>query len=169
MENWKDFEVNFADDFLSKTEHDVVQNYCLSAKFKYGEVDDYELDHPPTGMVHEIPETEFVYKMFRKHIHDRLKFTHEMKLYRMYVNIFAPNENPYFHQDGDGITFIYYPNKDYNMQWGGETQIVVDNNIHGVIPIPNRLLFFNGNLWHRATSFRDTHRFTVAIKYEPSK
>ena len=52
MENWKDFEVNFADDFLSKAEHDVVQNYCLSAKFKYGEVDDYESDHPPTGMVH---------------------------------------------------------------------------------------------------------------------
>ena len=64
MENWKDIEVNFADNFLSKAEHDVVQNYCLSAKFKYGEVGDYESDHPPTGMVHEVPETEFVYKMF---------------------------------------------------------------------------------------------------------
>lgn len=169
MENWKDIDVSFADKFLSEKEHQFVAQYCINAQYTFGEIDDYLDDLPPTGMVHEIPETEFMYKIFKKKIYDIFKFTHELKLYRMYVNMFAPGEQPYFHQDGDGLTFLYYPNFEWDVQWGGETQFVVDENINGIVPIPNRLVFFNGEIWHRATSFRDRHRFTVAIKYEPSK
>jgi len=86
-------------------------------------------------------------------------------LYRMYINCFAPSECPYFHTDGEGITFLYYPNLEWNLQDGGETQFYVDGNILGVPPAPNRLVMFDGEIVHRATSFRDRHRFTVAIKY----
>jgi Rps23 Pro-64 3,4-dihydroxylase Tpa1-like proline 4-hydroxylase len=169
MEKWKEIDINFADDFLSRKEHDIVADYCLNSKYDFGEVDDYLSDYPPTGMVHEIPETHFIYKLFRKRIHEKLEFTHGLKLYRMYVNVFAPGERPYFHQDGEGLTFLYYPNFEWDMQWGGETQFIVDNNINGIVPAPNRLVFFDGMIWHRATSFRDRHRFTLAIKYQPSK
>ena len=79
--------------------------------------------------------------------------------------LFAPSETPYFHTDGEGITFLYYPNLEWNLQDGGETQFYVDGNILGVPPAPNRLVMFDGEIVHRASSFRDRYRFTVAIKY----
>jgi hypothetical protein len=52
------------------------------------------------------------------------------------------------------------------VQEGGETQFIVDNEIYGVTPVPNRMVYFDASILHRATSFRNRHRFTVAIKYE---
>jgi len=34
------------------------------------------------------------------------------------------------------------------------------------VPLPNRLMMFDARLLHRATSFRDRHRFTIAVKYD---
>jgi hypothetical protein len=157
-------EINFDDSFLNDKEFEIVTDYCFSAKYSYGESDNG--DGIVTGMVHEIPETEFVYKLFRKKLLDKCPFLSEMKLYRMYINCFAPCENPYFHTDGKGLTFLYYINDDWNLQDGGETQFYVDGNIYGITPIPNRLVMFDGMIPHRATSFRNRHRFTIAIKYE---
>ena len=66
------------------------------------------------------------------------------------MNCFAPSETPYFHTDGKGITFLYYPNLEWNLQDGGETQFYVDGNILGVPPAPNRLVMFDGEIVHRA-------------------
>ena len=65
----------------------------------------------------------------------------------------------------EGITFLYYPNWEWELQEGGETQFYIDGNILGVPPVPNRLVVFDGMIQHRATSFRNKHRFTIAIKY----
>ena len=84
----------------------------------------------------------------------------------MYVNCFAPCENPYFHTDGDtGITFLYYANNSWNPNDGGETQIIVNDEIKGILPLPNRIVGFDASLLHRATSFRFKHRFTLAAKF----
>ena len=72
-------------------------------------------------MVHDIPETEFVFQLFAKTIYDRAEFTQDMKLYRMYINHFAPSEQGYFHLDGEGYTFLYYPMmEEYDLDEGGE-------------------------------------------------
>ncbi len=85
----------------------------------------------------------------------------------MYVNCFAPCENPYFHTDGDkGMTFLYYANDRWELNDGGETQIVVNDEIKGILPIPNRIVGFDANLVHRATTFRFKHRFTLAAKFK---
>ena len=47
----------------------------------------------------------------------------------------------------------------------GETQFLIDGEIKGILPKPNRMLGFDADLLHRATTFRDKHRFTIAIKY----
>ena len=88
-------------------------------------------------------------------------------LYRMYINCFAPREIAYFHTDGDegDLTFLYYPNMEWKLDDGGETQIYETDMFTGVPPIPNRIVMFDASLLHRATSFRDRHRFTIAIKY----
>ena len=126
-------------------------------------LDDEEL--PPTGMIHEIGDNEKIYDLFAQQLTQKCSFLKGMTLYRMYVNCFAPSENPYFHIDGEGITFLYYPNLEWNLQDGGETQFYCDGNILGVAPVPNRLVMFDGEIVHRAVPFRDRHRFTVAIKY----
>lgn len=156
-------EINYDDNFLSPNDFKNVVNYCHDASYIYGESDDYGL--PPTGMISMIESDEWIFNLFKTKLENKCSFLREMDLYRMYINCFAPNELPYFHIDGKGYTFLYYANENWNMQEGGETQFFLDGNVHGVSPIPNRLVMFNGMLQHRATSFRSQHRFTIAIKY----
>lgn len=152
------------DNFLSKKDAEYVTDYCLSSKYSYGEKDNF--DTPAVGMVSEISEKSNVYKLFQNLINSSITEIKEYNLYRAYINCFAPSENPYFHKDGDtGLTLLYYPNKKWDHNDNGETQILLNNQIVGVLPIPNRLLLFEANLVHRATSFRDKHRFTIALKY----
>lgn len=158
-------EINVIDSFLTQREFERVVDYCHNARYAYGEVD--QEGSPTTGMVHEIPETEFVYKLLRKTVFDRFPDVEKLKLDRMYVNCFAPREIPYFHTDGDtGYTLLYYVNESWQPNDGGETQFLIDESLYGVVPTPNRMVMFDASILHRATSFRDTHRFTVAIKYQ---
>jgi len=153
--------VKVIDNFLTSDQKDFVTWYCLDASYQYGEYDREEL--PPTGMVSEIDETEEIYELFR----DKTKnLVFGLELDRMYVNCFAPTENPYFHTDWeDGITFLYYPEQSWKLDDGGETQFYIDGEIRGIVPISNRMVYFDANILHRATTFRDRHRFTIAIKY----
>ena len=154
--------------------------------FRYGEGDgigEYGEDIP-TGLVldlyHEndeegIPLTEDgrnIYNSFIKHIHDRYPgFWDTYKIYRLYVNVFAPKEQAYFHcdcdeEETDQWTFLYYPIPDFDWKLndGGWTEFELDQKIIGVMPIPNTLVRFSSQINHRATPFRNNHRFTVAIK-----
>lgn len=153
--------IHLIDNFLSTKEcHDVI-NYCHSASYNYG-----EFDAPgdiPTGMVHEIDETSWIYNKFFLKTKDLVK---DLYLDRMYVNCFASGENPNFHIDGDhGITMLYYVNDEWDIEMGGETQFLIDDEIRGILPFPNRLVYFDANILHKATSYRTGHRFTLAIKY----
>lgn len=153
--------IRVIDNFLSVDECESVVRYCHNAAYSYG-----ERDSPtslPTGMIHEIDETSEIYKLFRD---ETEKLVSGLRLKRMYVNCFASTENPYFHIDGShGITFLYYASEEWNIEYGGETQFVVDDEIRGVFPFPNRMVMFDANILHRATTFRAGHRFTLAVKY----
>ena len=156
--------IQTADNFFNKRDQNTVISYCNSCSYTYGEVDNQNT--PPTGMVHNISESEKIYSLFESKL-SAVPFIKGMELYRMYVNCFAPSENPYFHTDGeDGYTFLYYPQKDWKLDDGGETQFIIDNNLYGILPEPNRMIMFEANIPHRATTFRDRYRFTVAIKYK---
>ena len=156
--------IQTADNFFNKRDQNTVISYCNSCSYTYGEVDNQNT--PPTGMVHNISESEKIYSLFESKL-GTVPFIKGMELYRMYVNCFAPSENPYFHTDGeDGYTLLYYPQKDWKLDDGGETQFIIDNNLYGILPEPNRMIMFEANIPHRATTFRDRYRFTVAIKYK---
>lgn len=157
-------EINFVDNFLAPTEHQLVYDYCLKASYTYGEQDNP--DTPVTGMIHNIPGHEFVHKLLHRKALNTFDHLKSLRMYRMYVNCFAPNENPYFHVDGQGYTLLYYPHINWGIQEGGETQFYVDENIQGVLPVPNRMVIFDASILHRATTFRNSHRFTIAIKYQ---
>ena len=51
------------------------------------------------------------------------------------------------------------------MKMFGETQFLIDKEIRGILPYPNRMIQFDASIQHRATSFTNTHRFTLAVKY----
>lgn len=155
--------IKIIDRFLSKEDFDMVATYCNEASYHWGEVDADEL--PPTGMVHEIPQTENLYQLFKLKTQ---KFVPDLSLTRMYINCFAPTEQPYFHVDGSpgNVTFLYYPTMTWKLDDGGETKFFLNSEIYGVTPIPNRMIYFDANVPHCATAFRDRHRFTIAIKYK---
>ncbi len=159
--------INIIDDFLSAEDHAYVWFYCSNTSYKYGERD--VQDKPPTGMISIIPEAERFYKIFAEKTQ---KIVPDLRLARMYINCFSSSENPWFHTDSNdenAKTFIYYPAcpYDHDIDNCGTTQFYIDDYIHGVIPKENRMIYFNSSIIHRATSFRDGHRFTVALKYEP--
>lgn len=158
-------EINFVDNFLNTAEHKMAYEYCVSATYRVGERDNQ--DTPPTGMVHELKSHEFLYKLLVRKSEMAFPKLKEQMLYRMYVNCFAPGENPYFHIDGDeGTTLLYYPNLEWSIHEGGETQFYLEDNIQAIIPRQNRMVIFDASILHRATSFRTKHRYTIAIKYQ---
>jgi len=156
--------VEVINNFLDIDDAKSVFKYCFTTSYTYGETDDGTT--PPTGMIHNINSDESIYNLLESKIRDVCDLVKGMDLYRMYINCFAPSENPYFHVDGDGLTFLYYiTNHVWGPNDGGETQFIIDNEIKGVLPISNRLVGFDGNILHRATPFRDKHRFTLAAKF----
>ena len=151
------------DNFLEKNDLEYVIDYCVKSSYTYGETDREKT--PPTGMIHSIISDEDIYKLFESKIRN-FNLVNDMTLYRMYVNCFAPSENPYFHIDGDsGLSFLFYINN-WKLDDGGETQFLIDNQIKGVLPIPNRIVGFDANILHKATTFMNNHRFTLAIKFK---
>jgi len=157
--------IKIIDNFFEEKLHKKIHYQCLNSVYIYGEADNRNT--PPTGMVSNISDSDEMYKIFSSKILEKFPEMVDRNLYRMYINCFAPSENPYFHVDGPsgGVTFLYYPNISWNINDGGETQILIDNQISGILPLPNRIIKFDAALLHKATTFRNTHRFTIAIKY----
>ena len=161
------------DDFFPACDYLKIVKYCYESDYYWGERDTEQSS--PTGMIHEIYDckdapvkesNQWIYDLFLENTNHLCP---NLKLYRMYINLFAPEENPYFHTDStddEDITFLYYvPSDDWDIDDGGETQFYHDGEMTGVLPIPNRMVYFDSTILHRATSFRDRWRWTVAIKY----
>jgi len=149
--------------FTAEENLDLNKRILYVKRFSYGEVDN--IDTPPTGMVLELSQTGELFNIFYSKIIEHYDAIKETTFQRCYVNLFLPNENPYFHNDGPVITCLFYINPEYNINEGGETQFLIDDNIVGIKAKPGRLVIFDGKIPHRATSFRSNPRITVALKF----
>ncbi len=128
----------------------------------YGEVDDPKF--PPTGMVCELQINDPLFLELNNRVNKLYK--KNKTIIRAYINLFLPNEKPYFHIDGDVRTFLFYINPKVDINENGETQFFLNGEIKGFLPIPGSMVSFDGNILHRATSFRSLPRITVALKYK---
>lgn len=157
--------IKICDDFFDKNTHIKIWEYCNRVSYKMGEADN--IQSPPTGGVFEINKENKLFNLLDEYLKKEFKQLKNLKCYRAYINYFNFNENPYFHDDGNnGYTCLFYPNIDYELNESGETQFLVNNEIRGILPIPNRMILFDAKIIHRATSFRSKNRFTLAIKYQ---
>ena len=150
--------------FDNEQEFLFVAQSCQKGTYTYGERDSPNTE--PTGLVFNINKNSDLWTLVEKQIQRKIFVVKHKQIHRMYVNCFAPTENPYFHKDGYfGYTLLFYPTIEWNLDDGGETQFIVNDEIKGVLPIANRMVLFSANILHRATSFRSKHRFTLAVKY----
>jgi hypothetical protein len=154
------------DNFLKKEFHKELFKYCNKVEYKKGEQDN--IYTPPTGAVFEIEKTNPLRDYLGFKMKKNIDFLEGMECTRSYINIFSKEENPFFHIDSkNGYTCIYYPNiEEENINEGGETQFHINGNIRGILPKPNRLVVFKGDILHKATSFRTKNRYTIVFKYE---
>lgn len=149
-------------DVFSYKENLFLYNKILKEKrFKYGETDEPQL--PPTGMKVDIDPEDHLFKIFENKIIERN--VHGKSLQKSYVNLFLPFERPFFHNDGPVRTILFYINPKVNANQNGETQFLIDGEIRGILPVPGSMICFDGMMIHRATSFRNIPRITVAFKY----
>jgi hypothetical protein len=156
--------IKLIDNFFEEKIHYDIWDYCNSVSYRLGEKD--RDNTSPIGGVFEIRKDNNLFSFLDKSLKYRFNELRDLDCYRSYINFFSPNENPYFHYDNDkGYTCLFYPNLNYELDEGGETQFLVDSKIEGILPIPNRMVLFDANLHHKATSYRTKHRFTIAIKY----
>jgi hypothetical protein len=153
--------IKIIDNLVNKKDQKNIYNEVIKLKYNYGERD--RDDTPPTGEIADLPNNSVTLNILNSHIKNMMK---KYKLYRSYVNLFKPNENPYFHTDREtGKTVLYFANiENYNLDEGGETQFF-KKEIKGILPLPGRIIIFDSNILHRATCFRNNIRYTVALKY----
>ena len=146
------------DDYLPVDVYEAIQNHCRSTSYTINEAD-------ITGVT---PEIKAVSEL---DIHKLPDFPEQLggqELNRAYINYYTPNETSHFHKDSnkpDSLTLLYYPNPTYDINEGGATELVINDEIVGVRSKANRALIFKSELWHRATPFHTKQRFTVDLKY----
>jgi hypothetical protein len=155
----------YNDVFTAEQNLELYKTILYNNSFTYGEVDTKGL--PPTGMIFNLHKDSGVFRALYDVVLQNDFRLKKLNVHRAYVNLFLPNENPYFHTDGNVITSLFYINPEYDINEGGETQFIINENIVGIQAKPARLVVFDGKLLHRATSFRSNPRITVAIKFIP--
>jgi hypothetical protein len=154
--------------FFEQPDADFVKRYCLTAPYFYGERDSKLF--LPTGMSHIVHPHSQVMQIFIPQIKKLFpELMTDYQLDRAYINCFAPRELANFHTDCKEnetcVTLIYYPDLAFDVNDGGCTEIMDKDTLVGVPPYANSVLVFDGGLLHRATPFRDKHRFTFVVKF----
>jgi len=94
--------------------------------------------------------------------------------HRCLINCFRFGDSPMFHPDSPnnpkGRTFMVYPNKVWDLNWGGYTVFADENNnVYDVAnPKPGRIVIFDGHILHSGVAPTRVHqgkgRFSIAYQ-----
>jgi hypothetical protein len=93
--------------------------------------------------------------------------------HRAFINNFKFGDSPMFHPDGNnpkGMTYMVYPNVNWDLNWGGHTAFADDNEnvIAAVNPKPGRIVAFPVNVNHCGIAPTKVHRgfgrFSIAFQ-----
>ena len=119
----------------------------------------------PVGETCDLPITSKAYRAIIEEL--KKLFLTSWTVDRFYVNRFRQRDVPQFHQDGEVVTCLLYADPGvWTPHHHGETQLLINGEIRGILPLPNRMLVFDGRLLHRATPFQTRTRHTIAAKLQ---
>lgn len=94
---------------------------------------------------------------------------------RVIVNTYNHGDSSWLHTDAqkpNHWTCIVYLNDYWDMNWGGETNLVRDGGdiIHSVFPFPGRVILFDGRILHGARPVsREAPYPRLAVAYQCTK
>ncbi len=161
-------QIQIFDQALTRAENKLFLEWCRRRPWRWGE-SDYQ-GGPPAGVVSDLEDSEDRTLLIERaqQLCDKLQ---GLTVNRTYINMFMPGERPHWHRDGAVWTVLYYVTEEREPQLGGQTEFLDHNTmeIRGILPQPGRMIVFNGDLLHRATSYPHKERFTVAIKFDRSR
>lgn len=152
--------IKILDNFFTKEQTKGFYSHYIKKDFKYGETDNP--GGPPTGLVHNVCHNDECIKIIEPKIFKQVIETGYV-LQRAYLNLFLPNEKPYYHIDPNDITVMIYLTEGDD----GETLFQQENNtLLGVLPTLGRIVIFDENVVHKATTHRDRERLNLVLKYD---
>ena len=180
------------DDFIDEELNADIQLFFGNVEWKYGELSiktmmkdalphwsKYFYMDPTTNgvlidnVVFEDHCIQQIYEKIKMHILES-RPDMEAKILRCYANGHTYGNDANIHTDDfrdDTLTYIFYPLKTWNVDWGGETIIWDRTNreiVKSVIPKSNRMLLFPSKLWHGArpiSRYCSILRITLMFKF----
>jgi Rps23 Pro-64 3,4-dihydroxylase Tpa1-like proline 4-hydroxylase len=180
------YNIEIFDNVLPFSEIDEINNFLTDGFYRYQIYDNEEDNHfqPPklsnvfvlNGKVTQ-PRWDSLAKQFNYYltlINYQIPKDYIQSV-TMQVNVSNPFTFDNFHKDVGGnlkgYTILYYANKKWDVNYGGETLFYDDNNLEiiaAVKPKPGRFVVFDSTIYHSARPPQSRcpyNRYTIAIKY----
>ena len=163
------------DNFLPTDLHHAIYQHALKQDYQYTYADENDTDPKTMDRCFEYNggESDSYIDLIIKaaKMHKDMKFIlDQSEMYRGFYNLYLPGCRTTFHKDSkyegdEGWTFLYFPNiEPWDNNKGGELQIIKEE-IIGIRAVPNRIVAFNGVLWHKGNCYTNNDiRRSVAIQ-----
>ena len=141
------------DDYIRVDALKEIEPALLEVKpWYFGSDSDWDDPNRKITLAHIIHREDFtpVEKYFIKALS---KDFDTSKIGRGYYNCFRKCDNPGFHTDPGGNTYMFYINYEWDESWGGHTEFKSKETevLHRIIPKPGRLVVFDARWTHRGT------------------
>mgnify|MGYP001565200981 CR=1 FL=1 len=159
--------IQVADNMFTPNEINLFLSevYHLAYNIKSGDTDDF-----PSGAAGVVQTDSLLYATIKRAIFKLWPELQEQELYDCHTNCFWPGEHTAFHKDNpaDGsVTVIYYCDDNEWNEGGTEILNEDEKTVECILPVPGRIMRMSGNKLHRATSYRNKQRLTIAFKFRP--
>jgi hypothetical protein len=175
--------VKVYDDIFTYTERQYFYNFIKKSHFFANGRDSNTLEHKGDYNLASTYSIEDVMKMGflqNQNVSEILKDVEGYTISQARVNLSTLNDSNRFHVDCEEPnmlcqTMIYYPNMNWDIEWGGYTIITDDtkqNAEHCLFYTPGRIVLFDGTKPHAIcapTNLAPSYRFTFVIQFMKEK
>jgi Rps23 Pro-64 3,4-dihydroxylase Tpa1-like proline 4-hydroxylase len=168
-------ELYVVDNTVNFSNQEALYEFCKNSTFRLGHsassIHPQDLSRFASYLTPEELSLTKLDNLFSALIKD--KYKQDVKIERSYINVYFPYTPTATHTDNcaeGAITFLYYANPTWQVDWAGETQFFTDDlqDIKkSVLPKGGRAVLFNSSIPHiaRAPSVLcPVPRFTLTIK-----
>jgi hypothetical protein len=137
--------------FLNDNDFQTVQSKILEPKWSCNHKSSNDENNSLFWKMEGLETDSF----FSQHLFNKIKeLTQEdFEIERIYFNGHNACGQGYPHTDSekeDGRTFLIYCNDKWDLNFGGGTSFLIDNEVKTYFPYPNSAVYFNNNILHMA-------------------